>query len=672
MWTKQRLFPIVVLLASVVCLIFSACSAPGPVTQSGPETTKQAPPTASRPPMSSQNLASADAYLGAQESQNFGGAEFKIATRDPKNYFPSQAGDVIDDLVWERNDKVEKKLNVKLVNYTLSGSNFFESIRAELNSGLFGADLIVGPVDLTQWFVTYSLYSNANVLGLDYSAPYYNSDAMAALSTGSIRYAIAGSYTDSPENAYCVFYNRTNLQKQQKGDLVSLVKNGEWTWNTMLSWATDATSSSSPARMSYGLSSSCDDADFIRMMWAASGVDFFINDPPNNPSLDLDTNLANRIANVIKATRRSSSYYGADEKLYGDALSQFKSGKHLFYISRISDYSSMQGLGFSVGMVPLPKMYDQQAQYSTYVGNDFDVMFLPSGVANLNLTSSVVGALNAASYEWINNAYLNLYAHMYLTSNDEAVFYKDMIHQGYYEIGYLLGDTYNTFASASTDMIYRVVTAGADLRETYKQNQKQFNRFLASNIFDSSAPSATRPAATTTRVPVVTTRPTVTSPNAGPSQAPVTTARPADTPVVIPTTAPVVPGYSTTPPPASTSAQVTASGSASVPVTTRPFVTGLPQTSSSSSAVGSSAASTSSSALTASSAVHTTAASTTAASTTAASTTAASTSSAPASTSEAASTSALVTSSVASTTSAALSTVAPSVSVSATAWDQEG
>ena len=159
---------------------------------------------------------------------------------------------------------------------------------------------------------------------------------------------------------------------------------------------------------------------------------------------------------------------------------------------------------------------------------------------------------------------------MYLSSNAEGLMLRDIINRPYYDLAYLMDDSYSGgFSSVSTDMIYRVVTAGVKFRTVFKQSEKQFRRFLetyrktfgylegtpgettvapTTTVAATTVPvAATTAAKPTTKPPVVTSpKPTAPKPTSKPTAAPATTKAPATTakpkPTVPATTAAPAPG----------------------------------------------------------------------------------------------------------------------------------
>ncbi|MBQ9545253.1 MAG: hypothetical protein IJV00_09015 [Clostridia bacterium] len=551
-----------------------------PATSSVPASSEFVLPTA---PQTTKSAA--DELFDALPAADYGGEQFRIAAYHSKNIFPSSAGDIIDDLVLERNQKIEDRFNVRLTQVSVPVNDFFNTLKTDYFSGLPGCDLIVAPADMLDYFVTFNMYSNVNTLGIDFSKPCYNMSAMDAMSTGIITYAVAGSLTDSPENSYCVFTNRALLSTIGGEDLTQMVLDGKWTWSELNALA--ATASKSKLT---GLCSSVSDNTFINLVWASTGVHFFTNEPPLNPQIALETNVATNITRLITNTMKSSAYYDNSSRQSKSSLDLFKEGKSLFYISRISQFTSLRSSGLSVAVLPLPKFNEEQSDYSSYIDDTFQVTYVPVNCPDRNRAGAILDALSTSSLNMVNNAYLSLYMHMYLSSNDEALIVNKVFESQYYDIGFVLGPVYNQFASASYDVIYRAITAGASISTMIRQNKTQFYRFLTNKIFDypktpeSTAPSSSAPASTlsptsapattaprsTANIPSTasrTTAPSTTAPRTtrAPATAPGTTAPRTSAPA---SAAPGTAAPSATAP--GTTASKTSSPAASSPASTVP------------------------------------------------------------------------------------------------------
>ena len=501
----RRFFPAFLVLAMLLPTVLASCSGSSGKT-TVPATAAPSSSTAVLPTFPAQSTAApssskkpADELFDAVPAYDYGEAEFRIAAYHSKNIFPSSAGDIIDDLALERNLKVEDKFNVRLTQVSLPANDFFNSLKSDYLSGLPGCDLVIAPADLLDYFVTFSMYTNVNTLGVDFTKPCYNKSAMDAMTTGVITYAAAGSLTDSPEDAYCVFLNRTLLRELGGEELTRTVLDGKWTWASLGSLSSAAAKKNGY----YGLCGSVDDKTFINLFWASTGVHFFTNEPPLNPQIALDSASASGITKLISGTINGGAYYNDKAKQTKNAYDLFSEGKCLFYISRISQFTSLRSSGISVGVLPLPKFNEEQSDYSSYIDNTFQVTYVPVNCPDRARAGVILDALSTSSYNMVNNAYLSLYMHIYLSSNDEALIVNKVFESQFFDIGFVLGPVYNQFASASFDMIYRAVTAGASLSTMIRQNKTQLSRFPTNKIFDypkepetTAAPPSSEPAAT--------------------------------------------------------------------------------------------------------------------------------------------------------------------------------
>ena len=598
-----------VMLASLVSgcqrVVFSTGTAPD--TTGAPALSSTSPvPSSTVPVSTAKPTTAAEKYFSELAAADLGQREIRIAAYHAKNVFPSSAGDMIDDLVVKRNGMIEEKFNVRLNQVQIGGSDFFETLRAEKQSGLTGCDLVIAPADMLDRFITYSMYTNVNTLGISFDKPYYNREAMNAMTTGVITYAVAGSLTDSPENSYCVFYNRSLVSDNGIDDPVAKAVAGEWTWDIANSQSQAVTSSGAKSRIAYGLASSLGEADFIKMMWASGGVGFFDNNPPLNPRLSLESEVASPIIRTITRTRTSNSYYSQSAKQSQSARDAFMAGRTLFYISRVSEYTALKSAGFAVGIAPLPKFSAQQSGYHSYVDNTFQVTYVPVNCPDKAVSGTVIEALYASSCDMLNSAYLRLYMHLYLNSNDEALALDRVFRNQYYDIGYVMGDVYNQFASVTTDTIYRAVTLGNSISTALRQNRTQFARFVTNKIFDypkeavstapaTSAPASTAPASTapvtSASAPSTSAAPATSRAPASTSRAPASTSRTPATTSRIPATssrAPVTASVTTGS--ASVTTRSAASTVSSAPVSTAPASTAPASTAPSTSAPASSAA----------------------------------------------------------------------------------
>ena len=70
---------------------------------------------------------------------------------------------------------------------------------------------------------------------VDLSAPYFDQKAMDQIAAGNRIYAVAGDFTQTPQRAVGVFYNRSLLSSLGSVNVQQLYQTDTWTWDQFLS-----------------------------------------------------------------------------------------------------------------------------------------------------------------------------------------------------------------------------------------------------------------------------------------------------------------------------------------------------------------------------------------------------------------------------------------------------
>ncbi len=343
-----------------------------------------------------------DPYAGI----NLGGREIRIHTSinvvDNGNGMSSSNkyiegaetlnGDIVSDDVYERNMLIQEKLGCKL-KFTQINQNYdkvLSSISVPVSSGEDFTDLIIND----QYGLVRAAYNGYLFNLLDEAS--YNStfnfeddgwyyDYMKELTVSSTKmYLMAGDFfIDVLRNAHALYFNTniyTNIFGSPDG-LYSLVESGGWTYEVLLEKIKNAYFDSNG-------SGTVDTADtFGIIMPGAEGSLYpfifssnirsvtFSSD--NVPTFITDIDEVSKLCDTIMGVYSSQ---GADfTQKTSTIMQKFTSGEALFLnYFRIGDLEdgalrSMSG----VGLVPYPKLYENQSQYYTTVHDTAEMGAIP-------------------------------------------------------------------------------------------------------------------------------------------------------------------------------------------------------------------------------------------------------------------------------------------------------
>jgi len=365
-------------------------------TTSLPETNKPVKPVESE-----DKRSTADKYLAELPARDFGNLAVMITSTEITSLVPQNTDNTIYNTRIERNQAVEKKYATKIVGAESSYKTIYDSTYSAVNSGDFYSDIIGIPMDGIGQFYKEGLLMNLNMLPfLDYSQPYFDTNAIKQISAGSGTYGLIGDFNKNMDYYYILYFNKTLIKELGLDNPHDLVYNDEWTIDKLR----QMTRSVANKEEIYGHGASVTLERYIDMLFESTGEKFMdtgIGVVPkpryNNP----------RTANIITAIR--GMIYSDNTVFEGTYTSEtartaFYDGKILFYADRVNAMAWFVDMKDDWGAVPFPK-FDSSQMYNTFVHEAMPMICVPAGTTNIDSTGLAIQALNAASYGFVNENY---------------------------------------------------------------------------------------------------------------------------------------------------------------------------------------------------------------------------------------------------------------------------
>lgn len=448
-----------------------------------------------------------DAFLNAKqwvdalETIDYEGYEFLVATTRENVFLTEEdASSVIDEAKELRNEMVEKKFNIKIVEKLYEAEDLLpeQSTAALINTSI--ADIVACPAE--QMSV---LASNGLLLNL-YSVPYLNMEAKyvsEALRTQytaeNTAYMMFDDLASCQTNIWAVFYNVELMKNLGLEDPYSYVKNGTWTWDVMLEMAKkvlppeengedgaqEADESVSEPTKCYGIASYYngeEDLDLAYAMLGSMGAKYFGDAYRQKMTLCLDVGSANKAVESFLDIIKSEMHYKGSGM---DAITEFSEGRLLFYVYETSLAAAIANSKTEWSVAPLPKASEEQENYYSWI----DVSAMAIGVFNTNVNSPragrILNCLCAASYEHIKEATELAYINYYLRNNQSAVsLTKYVFNNPFMDVTYLYGLGIEELRLVTYEKFTKAILEGEKLeKELYDEENKKLAEDFASGMF---------------------------------------------------------------------------------------------------------------------------------------------------------------------------------------------
>ena len=373
----------------------------------------------------------------------FGGAEVSMLIREAKadtEFFVEEAtGDIVDDALVSRNNKVEERLGVKLNFITMPGEwgdrdNFNGAIKQSVLAGDGAYDLCAVLSNQLATLTLDGLLTNLNTLPyLDFEKPWWAKGLLDELAVDDKLYFASGDASLGLINGMmCVFYNKKMCEDFQVPDMYELVNSGEWTIAKVeeltkgvyqdlngddkkgpedrLGFATGS------YNQLYGF---IDSFDLKVLERGSDGL-------PSKVVFDSEkvVDAVNKLISLFKDNDAFATLT-KDASDYSDA---FKSGNVLFCTGEFKDTGTYRDISaFDYGVIPFPKYDTAQKDYRTTARATYSSFCIPVTANNADMSAAVLECFASESYRQVSPAYFETALKVKYSRDDETSQMFDLI-----------------------------------------------------------------------------------------------------------------------------------------------------------------------------------------------------------------------------------------------------
>ena len=445
-----------------------------PDTTDTPDTAKKYPDGVNPVP-DSRSFEKAQAYVQALPDRSLGDIPFIIACTDDSLLNPTvddeENADLVDIALLRRNKLIREKYGVTILAQVTDEETLYQNFIKSVYSGDYYADLMELPQNvLGKYANTFKLFNLNSLPFLDFSAPYFNQDAVSQASAGNNTYGAAGAGNLSPETVYCMFFN----QDAAGIDASALYKKayaGTWTWEAFFTAAKNATDQpDEEAAQSFSLVIDAQ-TDQNYLMLASSGQHLLQTSFGSYPTAAEDlSGLESLIDSARKILAGSLSSETPIEPL--------KDKTSVFCIAQAGQMASLADENINWGVLPIPKNSETQTAYPSVSSRQTVFAAIPT-MSSAENTGLILQAYQAASYGHVADAYLKQALRDWVRDSDSVGMLELALTGGlFYDFGYMFGNAYDSVKRASVDAFTSALNAGGAYADYYKMaeaNLKYWN-----------------------------------------------------------------------------------------------------------------------------------------------------------------------------------------------------
>ncbi len=363
------------------------------------------------------SISDAEQYAPDIPELDFQGEIFRFITRDDSMHSYSVHtrdlmanelnGEVINDVVYQRNNKIEEKYNVKFeittFDETINENTPNQTVENAVLAGSDEFDLLLTHMLNGAASVTRGLYYNWNTLPyIDMTKPYWSAGATEGLSVGDkIMLALSDLCVSSNDNTHCMLFNKQLAENYKLEDIYSLVRDGKWTFDVFREMIKNvSTDLNGDSKMDendlygYLIGGSSGELNFL---WAG-GSQVCSKDENNIPFLDMYSERTVAIYDFLYELRFSDDTYQIASWVDPKCPEFFAANQALFMSTQVGVINDLRDMESDFGIIPYPKFDEAQENYAHYVDGHATMMAVPKSIGNPEKVGAIIEALSYESY----------------------------------------------------------------------------------------------------------------------------------------------------------------------------------------------------------------------------------------------------------------------------------
>lgn len=352
-------------------------------------------------------------------SEKFDGATFCVLTRNRDDFINDVGveleltGDVVDDSIYNRNQTVMERFDVKITSEYAenNGTATHATAQAAVLAGDSSYDVVENQVTQMAGTCTSGVYLDwyTQLPYVNLDKPWYVGNAAEALSVNGHAYAMIGEYClDVLRFTYCMYYNQEIAEEYDLENIYDVVNEGRWTYDYLKMLA-------DTVYVDLNANGTKDFDDRLAISGDPYSAVVTYQYSFNNPVAALDENGLPCVALnrekahdiVVKLNALYWESIGGLTEGWGSGSSTWNSGNLLCYTGLFQNSTGFGDLEFDFSIIPYPKYDEDQASYYTMSDGAHGTMMVPITVASPERTSIIIEALNAETYKQVLPAYFD-------------------------------------------------------------------------------------------------------------------------------------------------------------------------------------------------------------------------------------------------------------------------
>ncbi len=372
------------------------------------------------------------------DGYDFGGADFTILNVENvwnmNTYldYESQSGEILADAIYNRDRRLEEKLNFKLKTVEAGIYDLVTAIQTEVAAGDHNYDAAYCAGHQVGGLISQGYLMNLfDIPELQLDKPWWNQITVNASIIGNnerIYFAQSNLSLTAFDLAWCLYFNEDMMDDLKLDKPYDLVREGKWTLDKFSEYQKKSASLNGDdgyefkddGKSRYGYTTYYNGA---MAMMVSAGLTFTTKDSKGLPVFNMESerfvNVCTKLAQMF-GTEGSfmEGETGNKPKTYQNI---FKNRRALFVGGEVKASGELRDFADTFGMLPMPKYDENQENYQTWTNYLAPVLTVPVTVTEPSRTGVIIDALSYYSYLDVLPVYYDITVSQKGLRNDDSI-----------------------------------------------------------------------------------------------------------------------------------------------------------------------------------------------------------------------------------------------------------
>ena len=326
-------------------------------------------------------------------------------------YSEEETGDLLNDAIYARNRAVEERLKLKLEVMLAEGTwgqwdTFYSIIKGSALSGDGSVDIVPFYAFEQAGLASQGLYMNLyDMEYIDLEKPWWNQSLVKSATINDCLYYATGEIaTSSIAMMAAIAFNHSLREKYLPDvDLYQEVRDGKWTFDRLFDLSKNVYSDlNGNAAVDEGDIFGFDGGRGDQFIHSAK-VKISETGKDGIPVLAMNNERMTRLVDKVQSFYSQPGY--APDAVRNNSKTMFEDGHLLFSNRYVRDIASLRDMKDDYGILPMPKLDEEQDGYYTTLGDSYSQVAIVVGTDAPDAAAAAMECLAAESYRSVTEVY---------------------------------------------------------------------------------------------------------------------------------------------------------------------------------------------------------------------------------------------------------------------------